>query len=382
MGTDDLLPPPFQRLRQRAGLIDCLKAFASNLIVLHHLAFYGPLSDHAHPLLPGVIDWLADEARIVVQLFLVVGGFLAARSLSAPRDGEHPMAAVQRRFAKLVPPYFAAVLFAVVASALARAMMTHDAIPAAPTVKQLLAHALLLQDVVGQPSLSAGLWYIAIDFQLFACMAVLLWLARAAGRRAAAWTAPVLVMAMCALSLLHINRDAEWDVWAPYFFGSYGLGALAMWAAHEHTGGRLRRLLLCALIALPAAALALDFRSRIALASGAALLLAAGARFGFMHVGARSRAVAFLSRISYAVLLVHFPVCLLVSAVFVHVAPDTPAVQAFGMLLAWGSSIAAAAAFHRWVEIPLGRFIGRPRIERRHAVRSALAAPAPGRAAQ
>lgn len=34
-----------------------------------------------------------------------------------------------------------------------------------------------------------------------------------------------------------------------------------------------------------------------------------------------------------------------------------PEWQALGMLMAWGASLAAGAAFYRWVEVPLGRAI-------------------------
>jgi len=66
----------------RMPLIDAFKAIASQLIVLHHLSAYGPLSVAAQGILPGPLGWLYDYARIAVQVFLVIGGFLAARGLS------------------------------------------------------------------------------------------------------------------------------------------------------------------------------------------------------------------------------------------------------------------------------------------------------------
>jgi peptidoglycan/LPS O-acetylase OafA/YrhL len=72
--------------------------------------------------------------------------------------------------------------------------------------------------------------------------------------------------------------------------------------------------------------------------------------------------VQYLGRISYAVFLVHFPVCLLINAVFTRFGDASPLVQGCGMLVAWSASIVAGGAFHRWVEIPLGRMAtyGRP----------------------
>jgi peptidoglycan/LPS O-acetylase OafA/YrhL len=65
------------------------------------------------------------------------------------------------------------------------------------------------------------------------------------------------------------------------------------------------------------------------------------------------RVIGFLARISYSLLLVHFPVSLLVNAVFFRMLPHTPTVQAAGMLVAWLGSVTFAAVFHRWVESPL-----------------------------
>ena len=53
----------------RFRFIDFLRALASQLIVWHHLAFYGPLSDIAYPLAPLAIDVLYDYARMAVQVF-------------------------------------------------------------------------------------------------------------------------------------------------------------------------------------------------------------------------------------------------------------------------------------------------------------------------
>jgi len=91
---------------------------------------------------------------------------------------------------------------------------------------------------LGLDSLSAGVWYVAIDFQLFALMLVLLWLARRMADRTSAqrWMTLVLVGGLAAWSLLVFNTDPGWDNWAVYFFAAYALGALAWWGTHTLTG--------------------------------------------------------------------------------------------------------------------------------------------------
>jgi len=342
------------------GLINLLKAGAAQLIVLHHLAFYGPMSDHVRPILPALIGWLGDSARIAVQVFLVVGGFLAAKSLSpAGHPGyAEPAGAIWRRYTKLAPPFFVATLVAAVASALASEWMTHGSISAPATLGQLGAHALLLHGVLGYPSLSAGAWYVAIDFQLYAVMVLMLWLTgRAAGQRKWLWLVPVLITLGIVLSLLYFNLDSDWDNWAVYFFGSYGLGMMAWWASDPaRKPGAVAALL--AMMLLPAlAALLLEFRSRIALAVVVACVLFLFGRVKTVSQGRGWSLVNGLGKISYSVFLIHFPVCLLVNAAFTRFVPAEPALQAFGMLAAWASSLAVGNAFFRWVETPLGRVV-------------------------
>lgn len=342
-------------------LINLLKAGAAQLIVLHHLALYGPMADHVRPLMPSLIDWLSADARIAVQVFLVIGGFLAAKSLAPQGDPgiRNPARTIWRRYLKLAPPFIAAMLLAVIASAWASAWMTHDSISAPPSLGQLGAHLLLLHSVLDVESLSAGAWYVAIDFQLYALLTLLAWIVgHVAGKRSLPWLLPVLVVTVVSASLLVFNRDSDWDVWAPYFFGSYGLGILAWWASDPGRRPASVVLLLVMILVPALLALVLDFRSRIALALVVACVLFL---FGRARPGrCAGRAQSLINKagqISFSVFLVHFPICLLMNAAFARFIPAQPQAQAFGMLLAWGASLAAGAAFFRWVEGPLGRML-------------------------
>ncbi|MDO8774665.1 MAG: acyltransferase, partial [Burkholderiaceae bacterium] len=59
--------------------VDALKLLASQLIVLHHFATYGPLADALSEVAPALTHWFYDYARMAVQVFLVLGGYLAVR---------------------------------------------------------------------------------------------------------------------------------------------------------------------------------------------------------------------------------------------------------------------------------------------------------------
>lgn len=344
---------------QRQLHLDALKLIGSQLIVLHHLSAYGPVADAASQWAPEVMGWLYDYARMAVQIFLVLGGYLALRSLQpALASGRTPLAVVLlRRYLRLAGPFAVALGLAVGAAALARMWLSDDFIPAAPSVGQLLAHVLLLQGMLGTDALSAGVWYVAIDFQLFVLLALLLW---PGPRRLGRWGTPLLILAGLGLSLLLINRDDRWDNWALYFFGAYGLGAAVAWAQHAQRP----RLWLALLGVLALGALWLEFRTRIALALAVAVLLALGHHLSSIGPGlglsvGLQRIVHVLGRSSYALFLVHFPVLVLGNVLYVHGLPQSPGAATAALLVIWGASVALGLWFERWVETPLAAWAGR-----------------------
>jgi peptidoglycan/LPS O-acetylase OafA/YrhL len=338
---------------QRLQGLDALKGLACVLIVWHHLAFYGPMSDVVYSSAPGLMDWLYGYGRMAVQFFLVVGGFLAAASLAPQGTAvfEAPGVLMLRRYGRLVKPYLVALAVSVLVAALVRPWFDHPSVPAAPTLFQLLAHGLLLQDVLGQEALSAGVWYVAMDFQLYA-MTVLVFAAARPMRGSTAVSAGAMAVLLIALLSLGVfNRDPLFDISALYFFGAYALGMLAFWASRA--AGARRGFWLAAIAVLGALALALDFRGRlvVALASAFGLVWLAGLVQGhWLLRGLQQRPLQQLGRISYSVFLIHFPVCLLVNALVSHFWPTQWVANVVGMLLAFALSLLAGQALYQWVE--------------------------------
>jgi peptidoglycan/LPS O-acetylase OafA/YrhL len=219
----------------RMPFLDFLRAVASQLIVLHHMAFYGPLSDYAQPLAPYLIDWFSQYARLAVQAFLVMGGFFAARSLGRckPLDLRVLGRMVWARYRRIGFPYLGALAVAIAANALASQWMDHESISAPPTLGQLIAHAFFLHSILGYPALTAGIWYLAIDFQLFLLCLLVVWAGQVLKRRVALLgqyspigIATAMLSPIALLSLFWFNRHAEYDNWAVYFVAAHFAGFL------------------------------------------------------------------------------------------------------------------------------------------------------------
>lgn len=327
--------------------MDLAKALASQAILWHHFALYGPMSAAVAPLGGAFWDWLAGPLRWAVQIFLVTAGYLAARSLlpapwaPVPSGGAARwLQRLRQRTIRLGQPFWLAMLAAIGAAALARALISDADTPAAPTVAQVLAHALFLQDIVSQPALSAGVWYVAIDWQLYVLLATLVALL------GSGWFAAAAVTALTVLSIFGFNRIDSGEMWAPYFMAAYGLGVMAWWASSSRANRWPGALLIAALVL---AGLLTDWRPRLALAGLTAFWLALGGA-SWPLVGNRPQgAVAALARWSYAVFLLHYPVVLVIGAVVAWLWPGLVLPAVAGLIASWALSLTLGAALTEWL---------------------------------
>jgi len=337
----------------RYAFIDLLRILAAQVIVLHHLAFYGPLSDHAYPVAERPIDWLYRYGRFAVQIFFVTGGYCLAGSL-ARRSTARPRAfarMVLDRYCRIGLPYLAALGLALVANEIARSWMDHSSISPSPTPGQLLAHVFLLHNVLGYQSLTAGIWYVAIDLQLVALVGLVYaagcGISSLRGGTVARWT----LLGLGLLSAFFWNRSPSLDRFGIYFLASYVLGMAAAWTKD----GSMSKGTFWGYLAAISLALHVEFRSRLALATITAALLVLAHGQQWLAQAASARPIQRLGLVTYSLFLVHFPICLLVNAWWSRGLPPDPWMALVGMGLAWGLSVAAAFLFHHLVEMRLAK---------------------------
>ena len=358
------LPIAQQRPSGRSFLIDAIKAAGCLLIVLHHMAFYGPMSDVVATAWPAVVGGLYDHGRLAVQFFLVCAGFLTAGQLARYEtlDLSEALKLAWQRYLRLAIPLLAALSFTVVVTEWVRPDFEHASLSDTPDWGQALAHIVLLQHVLDMKSLSAGIWYVAIDFQLYA-MALLSLMVVKACRSAQAVPSDQtlrwgLWLGLTCTSLWWWNLQAGLDDHGVYFFGSYGLGLLA-WEARrrislEPNGQSQRWAAWALLLALGGVAWWLEPRWRIATAWAVACLLvfvpAAWFSGESVHSAWWRSGVQWLSSVSYSVFLIHFGVSLAVSALVTALWPDALWANMLGMLASLMLSLMAGALLYRLVE--------------------------------
>jgi len=352
--------------RSQYWLIDALKVLAAQIIVLHHCVSYGPLASIAYGQLPDVSGILFDYGRYAVQVFLVMAGYLAAQSAEkafaigyAHSDGFGARLVMQlatRRYLRLVGPFIVALLITMVCAVLARQWSLDEYIGQPETIAQVLAHLFLLQGALGYESISAGVWYVAIDWQLFTALAVVY----------AVFQRPMMrigvMFILIVASLLYFNRYADYENSFIYFIGSYGLGVFAYWASSVNAinaslpwVSAKKVLLAIAFIVLVSAMHSVWLRNYLALGI-AFLLLYAGNR-PYQHPQAwLASAMQWASARAYCAFLIHFAFILLANTALVALNIESPAIGLGLIALVSVLSWIAAGYMYRRVELPVGRW--------------------------
>ena len=332
---------------ERSLTVDVLKVVAAQFIVWHHFSAYGPMADTMTLAWPHLMEWLYRYARLAVQVFLVVGGYLAAQSVMH-KSIQHPLISIVKRYLRLVPFYLLALALISVAVAVSRDTIHASWLPSEPSVLQFLTHGLLLHDLLGFEALSSGAWYVAIDFQLYALLIVLCHVLHTEHHKRVS----VAVALLCVASMWQFNRVDGLDIWAIYFFAAYGLGVLAAWAKRSTFENRV--FWITALLAV--GALWVEYRTRLSLALVTAVWLVIKPK-GMVHWTPIKRVVHRLSNSAYVLFLTHFGAIVLFSSMWNKshfYDPD----MAFALTgFAWACCVGMGLFLHEKVEVPMHHWV-------------------------
>lgn len=339
-------------------LIDFLKVFAALLIILHHLSSYGQIAEDARRVLPGLMTWLFEYGRYAVQIFLVMAGYLAAQSLSRHANTKFSanslLKLIFNRYLRLFAPYAAALIFTIACAYIARLWVNDEFVGESETLAQFLAHLFFIQGILGLDSISAGAWYVAIDWQLYSVLAILF--ISFPSYQALIWLMSILAVS----SLLFFNRSADYESYFIYFIGSYGLGVLAYLASGYKDAGVKRVAKICLiLIGLIIAATSFQeiwLRNFLAWFVALALYLWGDTRYPSTIVQkASGRAIAWGSQRSYSAFLIHFAFILLANTLYIALGWNAYESGVLAMSLMLGvvtTTVIAANYVYRWIELP------------------------------
>lgn len=328
------------------------------MIILHHLSSYGQIAEDARRSFPVVMTWLFEYGRFAVQIFLVMAGYLAAQSLSrhanAPFSAHRLLQLILNRYLRLFVPYAVALIFTIICAYIARLWVNDEFVGQSETLAQFLAHLFFIQGILGLDSISAGAWYVAIDWQLYSVLAILF--LSFPSYQALIWLISVLAVS----SLLFFNRSSDYEAYFIYFIGSYGLGVLA-YLASSFQDLSVRRvakvaLILIGLIIAGASFQEIWLRNFLAWFVALALYLWGDTKYPATRENDLIlKAIAWGSPRSYCAFLIHFAFILLANTIYIALGLHAHESGALAIALMMGvvaASVVAANYVYRWIELP------------------------------
>ncbi|MNX62169.1 Acyltransferase family protein [compost metagenome] len=365
----------------RLAYVDGLRALSALWVILYDVWRFNREPDL------GLLTPLCASGHLGVEIFMVLSGFCLFYPMAHlwRLPAGHWRTFFVRRAKRILPPYYAALLYAIVLPhaiaplfTLAGLRFTPEALPSAWS---LFVHVTMLQNLVDLPALiNPSFWSLSLEAQYYLvfpllALAILRW----------RWKGVLAILAFCGLYRLGFLAFLGSNLSRQEFllFNSI-VGRLAIFTAGmvvalviRETGGKRPEGLLDTLWGLstvplvmlgfywyfhPVGAWPLSDVCLGVAAGGILLRHADGAR-GLGRALAWPALVS-LGEMSYSFYLINRPTCYYVNHAVSQLVPGSQALQ-MGVTLAVGVplSLAIAAGFYRWVERPF--MVRRPRPELR-----------------
>ena len=336
-------------LKNQYLFVDFLKTIAVQIIIFHHLCNYGIISLKVHELFPHLIDFVGLHGRYAVQIFLVIGGYLTAKSLPQTLDKFGLWKTVINRYLRLAPTYIVAIVITILCAMIARAIHYEDYIGESETIAQLLAHFFFLQNILQFESISVGVWYVAIDWQLYIFTACLLFFMRSFKK--VLFILPIVI----AFSLLYFSQYPLFEDYFIYFIGAYGLGIIAFLAedTSHHETRQPARILLLLFILLILSDTFFELRIKNVIEIFLAVLLTLYGKRAYNSKNLKwSKICIWFSQRSYSAFLIHFSLLLLGNSIYYLFQWKSSITALLMMLLIWLFSWIGAHILYNLVEFP------------------------------
>ena len=362
---------------ERLHFLDSVRALSALYVVAHHLyiaVFHGYPANTGPTVLAPLM-----YGQFGVAVFIVVSGFSLA--LAPVRHGWDLTGGfrrfIRRRAWRIIPPYWAALALSVAVVAL----LVTPKVSYPLSLKGVLTHLFLVQDVVEGPTPNGAFWSIAVEWQLYFVFPLFLFIRRRFG---AAVVVGLVVGATAAVKLAE-GHSAVADKLlhlSPQFAALFVFGMVAAAVTNRSAErGSARRwgwLAAVAAMALVVLCLVLGTEGSIAqiywldyvIGAAVAALLAylAGSPPGRLRRALEGRSLVGIGQFSYSLYLVHAPL-LLVAWLYIVEPLGLPGLASLALMtfIVGPVILVLGYLFHLGVEKPflLHRSLGELRPSRR-----------------
>ena len=336
----------------RFAFADGLRALAALWVVVFHLS-EGHHVDHLRAALPDTINKvLFDFGSLGVAIFFVLSGFVMAYTVESKKaDSKFSIKFIARRFLRLTPPYYFAILFAI-AFLLIKKFATHEQVEL-PSANDFLMHLLYLQGCLGIHEINTIFWTLCIEVQFYITFIFLVFLSDFISNTFKINYARILIFSSIALAALPwvFNPDlpALWNgSFIKYWYG-FMAGVLVCWAIK---GLKLQKYFTFGYVLL-ISAVGLTAQYKFAFTVGiTALMLLYAAQNNRMNTWLNCKWLQIVGLISYSLYLVHNPVTGATANILHRILPEGVFTDLVVTTTTLSASIAVAVLMYKFIEMP------------------------------
>lgn len=335
----------------RLHWLDGARGIAAFYVVLHHvyLTTYGgfPASNG-----PWFVGWLL-YGHLAVAAFIVISGFSLTISLTSNglRTKNGDWAFLVRRFWRIVPPYWFALALAS-ALVLSGLITTPSGQPL--QVRDIIIHALLLQDTFANVPPNGVFWSIAVEWHIYFLFPLLLWGFRRFGAMPTVALTALVVISQNVLAQ-HVGFVALFDRFTPQFLLLFVFGMVAaVYFRHPRFSYYAALLSLAITVGLAVGIPVIDSPAIVAnyfsvdiifgLAVMGAFMAVASGNFRALRGALSWAPIVAVGEFAFSLYLVHAPILSLVSGLLIQPNGWTGG-TAFWVMLAVGTPLAVVASY-------------------------------------
>ena len=314
----------------RNETVDALRAAAAISVCFFHF-----VSGNTHFAEASILRPAANYGWLGIQVFFVISGFIVPFAMSkACYQLQSWPRFMARRLIRLEPPYLASIAITLLLAVASTYAPGFRGVPLEISLAQIASHIGYLNAFIGWPWLNPVYWTLALEFQFYALIGLML-PAFTAGTPATR----LALLGVVAASPVLIPVTGQWLI--TEYLHIFAAGLLTFLAVT----GRVQKSAYWAALAILAAFIAL--REGMVVAAAATLTAAMIATIQLPRIAG----VAWVGAISYSLYLLHVPIGGRIVNLSTRLQPSA-ALEIVVVAMAFATSIAAAYLLYRFVEKP------------------------------
>ena len=288
--------------------IDGLRGIAALWVVLFHADPHGRISQFTSVLPQWLVYILFEKGSLGIAIFFVLSGFLIAYSLQNARiNFSFLKSFVLRRFVRLNPTYYVAIITTIVISFIAAYFKGQEFAPMGEPLSfpRLIAHLFYLQDILKLQHIDEVYWTLCLEVQHYLVFCVLIVLTQWIDSRwKTNWGKAIIFIPSAGIAALYamgiLTYEGRPTTLLPLWH-SFLLGTFAYWTWRN----QMKSWLFYFYVAVLISAGRLPSSGFVITGSVVAILLLEISRTNRMGTLLNWRWLQFVSKISYSLYLTH-----------------------------------------------------------------------------